>query len=50
MTVAASHYCVCEHEPPGEGSAGRFEGFGAEFSGDGIVPLFGAPIAHENHA
>jgi len=28
----------------------RFEGFVAEFTGDGVMALFGAPIAHEDHA
>ena len=28
----------------------RFEGFVDKFTGDGIIALFGAPIAHENHA
>jgi class 3 adenylate cyclase len=28
----------------------RFEGTVNEYRGDGIMALFGAPIAHENHA
>ena len=28
----------------------RFEGTVGEFRGDGVMALFGAPIAHENHA
>ena len=28
----------------------RFEGFVAKFTGDGIMALFGASIAHEDHA
>ena len=28
----------------------RFEGTVGEFRGDGVMALFGAPIAHEDHA
>ncbi len=28
----------------------RFEGFVDKFTGDGIIALYGAPIAHEDHA
>jgi class 3 adenylate cyclase len=28
----------------------RFEGTVVQFTGDGIMALFGAPIAHEGHA
>jgi class 3 adenylate cyclase len=40
-------YCDSRSSPDG---VHRFEGTVNQYTGDGVMALFGAPIAHEDHA